>query len=490
MMAKVLKCGCLPDGPRAPAAGWKTIRAPTAKPRTMHVSVIIDLLRQLLRIWGPGGEPPQPVLDHIFRKLRTRAPNLLRLLASDSGLAIPPLEELVIAYGLTWGRHRPSRRGTVVASKSWDGVWGPSLEWLEARVFDCMRRASRYLEYGLRVEGYAFGPHPELDHAVAMAMVESFIEGTCPCPKLARENSSEHNFKRRQLRCELQHQLASWNPERCSFFAFVCQAVKGALPRGGAGSGVFQPKSLTQGMHFWHLHHLCGLRLANVLVWVCPTDGSLNFEDLPCRVCLDTGRGRQFDAQAFRTTIQRLLIPWSAGGRYVSLDYWNCQHCRRVKHPEAIHHPPYSFYPKDLTLCPKCRKGRGPGASQSSVYVLAPREEVLEEDRTGRDSSVGSDSDAADEDSRDVEPNDGATAGAVGGEDRSTLLKAALRALPPLSRRVLDLRFTRALTRVEVAQKLKLSPERVRTLETDALRTLRAQLHAQDEESNDYDIHD
>ena len=133
---------------------------------------------------GPEGDPPESMVEllrHVV--LRRASGRVLALLRDDWGRGLVELGQLVIAFGLGWGRQiefepdQPLPRG-------WSGVWRKSEDWLERQIFIAMSWTSNYLESGLCVQGYAFGEHPELNLGVAQQMACWFILGTCPCPTL------------------------------------------------------------------------------------------------------------------------------------------------------------------------------------------------------------------------------------------------------------------------------------------------------------------
>jgi RNA polymerase sigma factor (sigma-70 family) len=256
-------------------------------------------------------------------------------------------------------------------------------------------------------------------------------------------------------RCQRQHSVKVWDPEVCSFSNFLWQAVKGPMAPRNRNLGQFAPKALVQGMHFWNLHLDSHLHLADVLVWVCNIDGTRNFEGLPCLECQDKGRGKVIDESAFRTVIPRLIIPSSSEGRYSPKDYWNCQHCRRLSFPDYPHFPHRHYYPDYLAKCPKCGRGRLPGAKRSQVYLLGPP----------RQSEPPSD-----------EPPPEHTA-------EKAQLRAALSHLDPKAQKIIKLRYFAYLQVSEVADKLHLTPKEVKSLEADALDQLKAQLQIK----NDHD---
>ena len=469
-----------------PTSGGKYVMSPEQ---------ISDLVRIMLRRWGPGGDAPPGVLKTVLGRMARRAPGIWHRLRDDAPDGSDQLEQLVIAFGVGWGRHVGPRR-RLKRGGGWEDIWEPAVRWLEDRVFLCMLRTSRYLEFALNVEGYAFCEHPELNRWIAQRMVVWLIDGTCPCAKLALEHSSsgsaQANYVRRALRCFLQHRVAGWNPEACSFYCFVWQAVKGPNPRKGLRSGAFLPKSLAQSMHFWNLYHDCHLRLVDVLVWVCGIDGSLNFEGLPCLTCLNEGRGQVYDPDAFRAVIPRLVIPKSFGGRYVKAAYWNCQHCRKLKFPDHAFFPGTHYYPDapdGPSVCPKCRNGRGPGAKRSHVYLLGAFEP--RSTQTGcpeRDLALDEVVDPAS--LVDGLSTGGACLGDLTGnacdprhgEGYYAQLDTALSELDPLASQIIRLRFHSELTPVEVARRLNLPPDRAGALEALAMRTLRAKIEARLEE--------
>ncbi len=436
--------------------------------------VVWDLLRQV----GPGADPPGDAVRAILRLLEVKAPTIRAEVLNEVPRGRMALEQLIIAYGLGWGRPSAWRH----LADSWSGVWDRARHWLEDQVGRCMTRTSRYLEFGLFIEGYAFREHPELSQVFVQKIIAWLIEGTCPCPTLFSTGSDDPSNKRRVIRCSHDHTIIAWNPEASSFLDFVWQAVKGPKPRRDRHLGDFSPKALVQGMHFWNLHHESHLRFGDVLVWICDNDGTSNFEGLPCLECLNKKREKRFDPNAFRTVITRLVVPMPYHGRYLEAAYWNCQHCRNLSYPDPFF-PGTHYYPEPLSHCPKCGKSRTPGAKRSRVYLLGPREQL--------GGGLLCDNEPANSDLEAAAPNvedqlmagvDGAICDSQVPDPRLLDLRMALEELDPQARRIIELRGIEQLTLVEAAQQMGLTPERALQLEVTARKQLKAKMLDLDEE--------
>jgi hypothetical protein len=443
-----------------------------------------DLLRSVMRSWGPepdrpgGSEPPERMVTALMRLLGSKATKVLREVLEDGQHGLQALEQLVIAFGLGWGRRSGSLPwpGSAVG---WDGVWDGARRWLEDQVFRCMTRTSHYLEFGLCIEGYAFREHPDLSPMVVQRMVYWLISGKCPCPKLFAKGAGGRRSELRVARCLRDHSIAGWDAEACSFLDFIWQAVKGPKPHRARRMGNFSPKALVQGMHFWNLHQESHLHFADVLVWICRLDGSRNFEGLPCLMCLDNKRGGVFDPGAFRTVDRRLVVPLDYEGRYVKAVYWNCQHCRELAYPGH-------YYPGHLKTCPKCQRGRGPGTRRSHVFLLGPSGRGGGEVRWPENQAdSGSDADepvlaelpVAGLDGRILEPHTP--------NPRIALVRAVLDELEPSARRILELRFVEQLTRGEAARAMGLTTEVARRLEAAARKQFKVKMRIEEEGTED-----
>jgi hypothetical protein len=435
----------------------------------MRSEAVTELVRGYLRSWGPGGEPPEPVVEAVVARLAESATRLLTRLREGVPFASAQLEHLVIAYGLGWSRWKP-RRAPASWRTGWDGVWDKPRLWLEDKVYDCMHRTSLYLEFGLFVEGYAFRPHPELSRGVSFELTQWLIEGSCRCAELTGETAGGARYSARLARCLRDHVIQGWVPDECSIFSFLWQAIKGSRAHRERGLGDFSPKGLVQGMYFWHLHDQSKLRFGPVLVWICPRDGSPNFEGLPCRQCLEEQRGKVTAGDAFRDVIPRLLIPRAGHGRYFEAVFCNCQHCGRRSYPDHPFFPGRHYYPWHLRVCPMCHNGRTAGAARSTVYLLGSRENfdgpAPLPDRVG-----------IAEGPLPFAGIDGRICDSPAGLDPSHLdLRAAMAELEPQAQRILTLRILDQLSPVEAAQELGLSPSQARRLEETAKKLLKAKL--------------
>jgi hypothetical protein len=438
----------------------------------MSRELLSDLL-SLLRTWGPAGDPPENVVRDLTRCLLVEAGRIVTLVEAHDPRGALELKQLVIAYGLGWGRQTVPQRGD---GTNWEGIWDKARIWLEDVVFACICQTSLYLEFGLSIEGYAFREHPEVDRSVAQRLVYWLIHGGCLCPSLFAASEGAR-CEARAARCLRDHSIVGWVPQRCSFLDFVWQAVKGPMPHHDRKLGHFSPKALVQGMHFWNLHSEVDLQFGNVLVWVCKLDRTANFEGLPCRECLEHGRKGIFDQEAFRTVAPRLLITKEHHGRYFPADYWNCQTCRKRTYADDISFPGTHYYPYHLKTCPKCDNGRGPGAKRSRVYLLAPAERRVSErnwddgtsplELTVDESALGSLPTAG---------LDGSITTAGHPNPLLEKLRSGLRALDPAERRILELRYIEQLTLVEAALVMGLNPSAGRELEKRALKELKRRI--------------
>ncbi|HXP63333.1 MAG TPA: hypothetical protein VN829_22720 [Dongiaceae bacterium] len=459
-------------------------------------------LRRLLGRWGPASDPPAEVVRHVSRLVRARAGAALGQVLRGEPVGLARLSQLVAAYGLGWCRQL---RFTEWESRpcGWGGVWDRAADWLLGVVYKGMLGASRFLEFGLGVEGYAFRRHPELTRGVAQTLAVWLITGTCRCSRLPLGHSSAGaglaNCLRRMARCLRQHSIVGWDPERASLSDFVFQAVKGArTPK----RRHFAPKALVQGMHYWNLHHLSHIHFADVLVWVCGADGSRNFEGLPCLQCRDEGRGGAVDPLAFRTVLRRLIVPKQYDGRYYPTAYWHCQHCGKNGCADHPNFPGGHYYPEERRSCPWCGKPRGAGARRSQVYLLAPRGAAR---LMALPSPSDLDFDAVEEESADsaplgsVGPGEGEPEPFAESESTREPLRPARSAIPPAAveaavagldrseQGLVRLMFWEKLTLPEAALRLGLTSHAAKELQTAALKKLETALDAKPEESEDDD---
>src|SRR5690242_12023967 len=122
----------------------------------MNAELLPVLLRDALRSYGPGGEPPEWVITAVLKRLQNRRRRLRPACLAGGSRGLGELEGLVNAYGLGAGRV------IRLAAEGWHGVWAKARQWLEVEVSKCIGATSRYLEFGLKIEGYAFREHEEL----------------------------------------------------------------------------------------------------------------------------------------------------------------------------------------------------------------------------------------------------------------------------------------------------------------------------------------
>ena len=436
----------------------------------MNAESLPDLLRDALKEYGPGGEPPEWVVTALLKRFQYRPSRLLAAVLAGGSRGVGELEELVIAYGLGSGRVLNPAAG------GWHVVWDKPRKWLEAMVYHCIKTTSRYLEFGLRIEGYAFRRHEELRYEVVQMLVGWLIEGNCKCADLLPDKTQH-----RKARCLIAHSVKGWNPERCSFSDFIWQAIKGSMARFERKLGKFSPYGLVQGMHFWNLHQVCHLRLADVLVWVCQIDGCRNFEGLPCLECLRNHRRGVCHPSAFRTVIPRLIIPKRWDGRYVEKAYWNCQYCRKFRYGDHDFFPGSHYYPEFLIACPKCGQGHTRGAKRSHVYVLSPREDRSFEEnadlRTKPDGHGVKDLVMAGLDGKLCD-----SCSAIAPWD---IPWSVLDELEPIARQLMELRFFEQLTKVEAAQEMGLTVDQAKRLEAAAMRQIAAFMHIKEDNNNE-----
>jgi hypothetical protein len=462
------------------------------------LSLLLELLRARLRRWGPKGEPPEPVVQALAaRAVRLDRGSEQLPLNGESGKC-DWLDLLVIAFGLGWGRQLHFVVGQPLP-EGWAGVWEKAVIWLNSVVFKAMLSASRFLEFGLGVQGYAFCDHPELNPGVAQQIAVDLITGHCPCSKLCvsplAHGGTSGNYLRRLERCVRQHAVVGWDPRKASFVDFVYQAVKGIKPSHGGNCWAV---ALVQGMYYWYLHELCQLRLVDVLVWVCPTDGSLNFEGLPCLRCRDEQRGEVVIRSAFRTVVRRLVVPrhLNISGRYYEAAYWRCQNCCEALYPGQPFFPGTHYYPEELRECPQCKQGRGPGAKRSRVHLLARPESSLEE-RFVDLSTIDSECAPQEELLADGEGSPESEADPSAADEAAMLphetpkkLWAAVGKLTPSKQRLIRLIYQERLTLEEAALRLGVSLAEAGRLHTAATRELKkalaaTQCHPKGEEEHD-----
>jgi hypothetical protein len=310
-------------------------------------------------------------------------------------------------------------------------------------------------------------------------LVAWFINGKCKCAERcgdpAKGGASASNLKARLARCLRAHNVFGWDPLACSFLDFVFQAVKGFKPE---GAGRIKSGALVQGMHYYHLQRLNHIQFVDVLVWVCPHDGTRNFEKLPCLECRKAGRGRVLVPDAWRTVQRWLVVAEQSGARFQDWHYWSCQYCR--DHPPADQHfPGVHYYPDFHDVCPKCGHRRTRGAKQSRVFIMRPpvnddREVPLHEfeqflaDLPARDAG------------RPVSPADFAEVPEPEDEPpprqrtvyTTDEIHAAIEALDKPLRWLVRARHFRHLTMSEIAETLSLPVGRLEDLHAAAMRKL------------------
>ncbi len=442
----------------------------------IHREVVREALRRHAKTYGPELPVPEPLINYLESLAEWGAPRIWGLLKDNVARGWVELELLVIAHALGWNRDKALVER--LDGSPWDRVWEPAMAWLTREVYTAMERVSNYLEYGLHVRGYAFvSPHPELQEPVrglAGDMARKLVNGSCECAKLclaqaARTTTPQEpeeckaglaNFNRRLARCNAQHAIERWEVERCSFRAFIRQAIKGVRLR----ESRILPGGLVQGMHFANLFYLIGLRFGDVLVWVCQC-GAINFEGLPCLEC-----GKPCDPEARRTVTRRLLIEQVNGGRYVADNFWNCQVCRTLAPVDDVR-PLGHYYPGEAEVCPRCNHRRTRGAKLSRVYVLAPLQGAPEEASAGSGSPDSGPSEA-------VEPAE---------ESDLARLRWALQKLPKTQQKLMRLMFKEGLELQEAAARLGLEIKEAAALHEAAMAALKELLKAGEETGEEDD---